>query len=535
MIYSVKINARIIMKYKSHSFYDLNIFVLLLLLTLCLSSCKSKKKEWIETSNGLRFWGLKADDNAQYSWIGDSVHGLPNGKGKLKVVTDNGEYSDVEKLTMFYGSLSMNDWKELPDGKFLGKEKKNRPEGFGVLLTDNTTLIGNFHKGKLDDGVVTILLNNQLLYHGQYEDGKYNGNGLLYNKGKKYYQGDFDDGIFNGRGKLYHEGRLLYNGEFKKGKYNGYGALYASNGSKKYIGEFKDGVYNGVGTMYSNGYVVYKGEFKDGQYNGKGTLYKAGKVITGNWTKGIYEKGVFDRAIEQTKDQYNALIGNDCTDSLNSSGSNGTDMSTVALDAFVMDSLNNAVATYVREKIEENVDNRFGITNLPRMVWQKIFTSNVDRMNYAQEAFLKDLSAADISNMVNGKIRNYNETSNSSYALHKITMSKIKQYQIVDEKVFHEIQTRETMEFTDLFTGVLLDAIMFGVAGLIVGLIGLIWGNIEIPKLGGILGFIAGLIFGIIVIGKTESNLESKITNMVTENYMNYINTQDITTKALTR
>ena len=114
-------------------------------------------------------------------------------------------------------------------------------------------------------------------------------------------------------------------------------------------------------------------------------------------------------------------------------------------------------------------------------------------------------------------------------------MSKIKQYQIVDEKVFHEIQTRETMEFTDLFTGVLLDAIMFGVAGLIVGLIGLIWGNIEIPKLGGILGFIAGLIFGIIVIGKTESNLESKITNMVTENYMNYINTQDITTKDLTR
>lgn len=139
------------------------------------------------------------------------------------------------------------------------------------------------------------------------------------------YEGNFKDGLYNGQGKEYHYDaeytfekdteefpHLYYEGEFIQGKYCGNGILY--NTTEKYIGSFFDGKYNGYGTQwilnsssskvyryegiyesnqstsgtsyYEDGNIKYKGEFNNSGYNGKGILYwQNGNVkYDGEWS-----------------------------------------------------------------------------------------------------------------------------------------------------------------------------------------------------------------------------------------------------------
>jgi hypothetical protein len=65
-----------------------------------------------------------------------------------------------------------------------------------------------------------------------------------------------------------------YVGEFNNGKFNGQGTTIFPNGSK-YIGEWKDDAFSGQGTLISSKGKKYVGEFKDNNKNGKGIIYSA--------------------------------------------------------------------------------------------------------------------------------------------------------------------------------------------------------------------------------------------------------------------
>lgn len=466
--------------------YTLNgiscLFVVILI--FIIPSCSDKKgKEWILTENGYYFWGLKSTDDAIYQWDGDSIYNLAHGKGNLKVIQDNGTYTNTASIKLNYGAINKSDWKHTANGVFLGEMKENRPTGFGVLKMEDNTYIGIFKDGVLDGGEVTILINDTLLYHGAYSKGQYHGDGVLYDKHNK----------------------------------------------TQYIGEFKNGLYHGFGKLLSDGDLVYIGNWKNGQYHGEGILYKDGNAIKGDWSKGLFQKPLVDRTIEQIADQWNSLRGKDITDRKSPIET----LKVMEAEAFVIDSLTAFVSRIAREKIQNNVEDRFGITSIPRILWQKIFSDNVDRMDYAQEAFLKEISPEEMKGMINEKIRFHNENSSGS-KIKSVEFSAIDRHEIVTESVFRLIQTRETMEYTDLFLGIIIDLIIGLILGYIIGFL------VTLFHLGGvgrwpgaIIGAIIGIIVAIVTIGKAEAKLEEDITQQVIENFMNYINKQDIINQTL--
>ena len=67
--------------------------------------------------------------------------------------------------------------------------------------------------------------NGNILYEGEFKNGKYHGNRKLYRKGKIIYEGDFVENKLQGKGTEYNkEGNILYTGEFSNNTYNGYGS-----------------------------------------------------------------------------------------------------------------------------------------------------------------------------------------------------------------------------------------------------------------------------------------------------------------------
>ena len=63
------------------------------------------------------------------------------------------------------------------------------------------------------------------------------------------------------------EGNLIYTGEWKDGKRDGYGTEYRS-GAVRYAGEWKEDRYNGKGTLTLANGTVLSGLFADGKAQG---------------------------------------------------------------------------------------------------------------------------------------------------------------------------------------------------------------------------------------------------------------------------
>ena len=80
-------------------------------------------------------------------------------------------------------------------------------------------------------GKVYNSYNDELLFEGEYLNGKRNGKGKEYNEeGKLIYEGEYLNGKRNGKGKEYDEyGALIFEGEYLNGeKWNGKGKEYTT-------------------------------------------------------------------------------------------------------------------------------------------------------------------------------------------------------------------------------------------------------------------------------------------------------------------
>ena len=81
--------------------------------------------------------------------------------------------------------------------------------------------------------------------------------------------------------------RKYYCGDFFEGKFHGNGILYYNQDGRYYIGEFRKNLRHGKGKYYENNRLMYDGEFKEDEYDGKGKLnYVTGGSFEGEFTKG---------------------------------------------------------------------------------------------------------------------------------------------------------------------------------------------------------------------------------------------------------
>ena len=63
---------------------------------------------------------------------------------------------------------------------------------------------------------------------------------------------------------MYNSGKLKYEGQFQDGKYHGEGKLYDESDKLRYQGQFQDGNYHGEGKLYDDEGVFYEGTFQYG-------------------------------------------------------------------------------------------------------------------------------------------------------------------------------------------------------------------------------------------------------------------------------
>ena len=104
--------------------------------------------------------------------------------------------------------------------------------------------------------------------NGKFINGKY-----IYND-KKYYLGQFKNNVPNGKGtKYYPNGNILYEGDFIDGKFKGKGKYIYDNGDY-YIGQFKNNRRNGKGKIYgADGNCHFEGNFIDNEPKGEVTMF----------------------------------------------------------------------------------------------------------------------------------------------------------------------------------------------------------------------------------------------------------------------
>ena len=84
--------------------------------------------------------------------------------------------------------------------------------------------------------------NDELIYEGEYLNGRRNGKGKEYKNGKLRFEGKYLNGKRNGKGKEYDDnGRLIFEGEYLNGKRNGKGKEYDDKGNLIFEGDYLNG------------------------------------------------------------------------------------------------------------------------------------------------------------------------------------------------------------------------------------------------------------------------------------------------------
>lgn len=235
-------------------------------------------------------------------------------------------------------------------GKYMGSWKDDMPTGEGtffdkdghVIIQDSFTndeilsaenlqykYEGELVNGKRDGfGILKNLATGNFIYVGEWQNGLYHGQGVLYDYMFKKYEGEFYQGQFHGEGTSYHPYRgqeeeavhqrgTWEHGVFQKGStfheilcetfdeieyygegyyneknmfvFHGYGKYYiAHDAILSYEGQWMHGVKFGVGkAFHENGKVAYEGRWKKGKRDNFGKEYdKYGHLLyDGQWIR----------------------------------------------------------------------------------------------------------------------------------------------------------------------------------------------------------------------------------------------------------
>ena len=278
---------------------------------------EKKQKKYIGKiiNNIYKGRGILYDISGKVIYNGHFKNGKYFGFGKLYDLNSNDEKLEYEGFFNYNefngkGILYKNGKKKFEghfaSGKYngigieyLSNGKKRRKmkyekgqalkECYGSLYDDKNTEI---YTGILKNGIpekaksIPIYIDEYLLYIGDIDSFKYQGEGTLYfeKKDKVFFKGQFHQGEFE-NGLLYDPyGNLIYEGSFMNGipKEGRNIKLYRVNANLKYEGDIFNYKYDGYGKLYSErefyernkeNLIIFDGNFKDGKYDGYGKLY----------------------------------------------------------------------------------------------------------------------------------------------------------------------------------------------------------------------------------------------------------------------
>lgn len=128
---------------------------------------------------------------------------------------------------------------------------------------------------------------NQRVYSGGWNNGRWHGVGQAIFANGDTYQGDYHMDQRHGRGRYAWVDGRSYEGDFKADKRHGKGVFLWPDGAR-YEGEFVNGFREGHGTYVFCGGCKYTGEWKDGRYNGVGScIWTDGRCYSGEWRDGL--------------------------------------------------------------------------------------------------------------------------------------------------------------------------------------------------------------------------------------------------------
>ena len=218
-----------------------------------------------ELKNGKGYIKEYYDYNDVLLFEGEYINGERNGKGK--------DYNIYNGNLKFEGEYFMGKRK----GKGVEYDFNGELRYEGDYLYDHIITGKEFIKGKLEyEG--DFLFDKKWNGKGYDENGniKYqliNGNGTVeeYNdKSDVVYIGEYLNGKRDGNGKEYEDKTLDFEGIYFKGERKK-GKLYYLEGGLFFEGEFLNGKKNGIGKEYSKeGILLFDGEYLNGEkWNGK--------------------------------------------------------------------------------------------------------------------------------------------------------------------------------------------------------------------------------------------------------------------------
>lgn len=123
-----------------------------------------------------------------------------------------------------------------------------------------------------------------IIFEGEFENGKVPRKGKLIFPDGDVYEGDIDGYKRHGKGKLYMASGGVFEGQFMDDQIEGKGRLDFPD-SSYYVGEFMDGRRDGYGRFYdAESEEIYEGNWLGDLKSGEGKLFMTnGEVVQGNW------------------------------------------------------------------------------------------------------------------------------------------------------------------------------------------------------------------------------------------------------------
>lgn len=164
-------------------------------------------------------------------------------------------------------------------GMYTGALKNDLPYGIGEFISQNDsgtawTYVGEWEDGHFSGNGITFFEDNNIKA-GTYVDDYLSGNNCLVLSGNGTYYGEFENEVASGKGTSLTLTER-YVGEFKNGLYDGQGVLYYENG-QRYEGSFSEHKINGNGSFFFADGSHVNGTFKTnkdtGLLDGSGTFY----------------------------------------------------------------------------------------------------------------------------------------------------------------------------------------------------------------------------------------------------------------------
>ena len=346
----------------------------------CKNLCNNKNELFnVQSDDSFNKYIIKKEyyDNGVLKFEGEYLNGVRNGYGKLydkqgrlqfEGKFSYGKYFEGMQKDYFnyYNSKEkLCSENEISNRKKTGKGKEYNSNGKlsfeGEYLYNSRKKGKEYHKGKLEyegeylydrkwngkgydenGNVIYEIINgkgkcreynlgDELIFEGEYLNGKRSGKGKEYNhhngnlilifegeylnggrnKGKEYdvddgeiiFEGEYLDGKkWNGKGKeyFYYNHQLTFDGEYLNGKrWKGKMYNYDSNCYLSFEGELLNGYKHGKGKEYNEGKLLFEGEYLNGKrWNGKitdydfyGNLIFESEILEGNGKGKEYYNG----------------------------------------------------------------------------------------------------------------------------------------------------------------------------------------------------------------------------------------------------